>query len=617
MEEAVNEDEVTILTPEHSIGDVHALLHLLGGQWVKEKTVDLSSLEGLLADVGFRWMGGKSLKEKEAWSLDQDDYLETYSGAAESSDENIAVTADAFKKSGIRKRKRRPPKLSYKERKSLLNNNVRKEVAVFIEKEIQEAADAVMRDQLEFDGDRVMSEECEDYGESTSSDENDLTVTANAFKKSGNKKRKKRPWKLLSKDRKSLSDNNVRKEVAVFIEKEIQEAADAVMRDQLEFDRDRIMSEECEDYGESTSDEELKPEKKRNRLSQRKQLACEQCPTKLSDLDSLLTHVKAHVVIDPSSQEPDWFGCPEVDCTFSHPKELGIKTHLKFSHQKTWCVYCARLLYTTTLTQHMKTNHANLPQRMCQECSQPFGSKRSLRKHVVQAHKDGIQVKLEEDPKRPGHEKCPTVGCDVYERERDDLCKHHLEDHGKAKCPYCLQDFVGQTPEVSLKVSVEQLQKHLQRGHKKFLCTICYKVCPSGKSLGSHKKSHKSSKLVCHLCAGEYTSSSLRSHVKVCNGTLKRMKVEYYSDGEDVFKRTEHPMADKLKRKLDISQPLSTPLPCPEEGCNFMGSTRVRLLNHLNQQHNPQECPHCKKMFSYATVTDHVGKLMHFPTLYY
>ncbi len=563
MASAPAEEEATVLMPAHSPEEVHKLLHLLGGGWAAEETVDLSDVQGVLDDVGFRWRPATTLEvevdvkiEKEDRSHEDDEECyrrleedddgddDGWNGGWWGADGGFGYYDDFFK----REVQHHPPRRR--------RNN-----------------------------------------------------------------RQQQGHSSASADSKVLLAHSVRQQAAVLMERAARDAADAA--GEAGEGGDFL---ETSDAAYGSDDEDYEPQRKRKKCLgavreprvMPTEFECERCSEQFSDFDRYLSHAGNHITASvQSSEKPGWLACPEPDCGYSHPQRVGIEAHLRWSHSQVWCPYCGKSLSTKDreFRKHLTRKHPTLPRETCRVCSRPFLEVEDLNRHVQDDHDGRIVVPLERDPERPGVEKCPAGGCEFFHEDRSHICQHYAVEHGKVMCPHCVC-FFGRNPHQLGRVFSLVLRRHFAKVHHETLhgCGLCYAVMASKEDRKTHMKEvhnsqdgHQKPVAICHLCGGEFQKSYLNSHESICTGKLKPRYIPKYAR-PDVFRPVPHPMIKDLPKEAD---PATGLFACSEEGCPVTVTTRPKLIRHLNQQHNPQECPHCKEKFSYFTIIEHVANEHH------
>jgi len=252
---------------------------------------------------------------------------------------------------------------------------------------------------------------------------------------------------------------------------------------------------------------------------------CRICNRAYYDKTSLRKHLRLHFDERP-------FHCDLCNSTFRQRQHL--KYHLR-AHNR-----------AEGLRSPRKSENNSDPDWTCRLCHTRIGSLRSLRQHMLRAHRTRQAFR------------CQWCGKDFYHQAL--LQKHQDHDHGTDTClvcHVCSQKFHVGTPWEVLKVHRQKLHgRQEKRKHMPYLelqCGYCRRKYKSQGSLNEHLKLHNSANhYQCSLCQRQFSlKGNCQKHIKrVCQRKSKNLIVAEAMNPEKIHEllAAEPADAERLSR---------------------------------------------------------------------
>lgn len=296
---------------------------------------------------------------------------------------------------------------------------------------------------------------------------------------------------------------------------------------------------------------------------------CRTCHQKFQNSEELLEHREQEHADDPLLE------CPICKATYSTP--AALRTHSRY-HDKVIlynCVNCPEVFNSQLLLdRHLKVDHKNEKNHICDLCGKGFPTKRQIAAHLIR-HK-----------KPPQKSQCYLPGsfiCDICGKEfrfRMTLNRHVFNTHtnqNNFKCEQCDK----------VLSSAEGLKLHMRyhSDDQSIMCEICGRAFLQPYRLKVHMESHmrEGNDYRCHIC-----SRSCRDPQKL----EKHMKLH---TGETQFncKLCQRFFVTKRHYKLHMQRIHETEVKCLRCDKMFPSAKKMRLHIKIHDFPDYLECPKC------------------------
>lgn len=154
------------------------------------------------------------------------------------------------------------------------------------------------------------------------------------------------------------------------------------------------------------------------------------CPRCLLEFgDNLMGHMLTHR--DKFEEISGRLVCPDEGCWYSHPERQVVEAHLRWRHDRMYCVYCGTYFSAEDggLDRHLATAHGPLGSGsiVCYVCSIPY-RRADIARHR-RTHGEDARAALEEDPIEPGRNSCLKRDCSYSSKDRLEIVNHLAQEH--------------------------------------------------------------------------------------------------------------------------------------------------------------------------------------------
>ena len=238
-------------------------------------------------------------------------------------------------------------------------------------------------------------------------------------------------------------------------------------------------------------------------------------------------HLRRHKRLKHPEQSEEWYLSTNTKlCTICDPKENNPNTmkHYKLCHNVSSldvhsCPICWEWFPTDEDLEHHTQFHTDDPKKLhCNICSHVCAAKFNIRPRNSLRAQDGCQIPVGQPSMNEHLKEHETVhkcdDCEIVFPSKRGLKGHMINKHKQGRelsCEHCGKVYMKQ----------QQLDNHIEMHHSnvKYECEECGNNYPTKVYLRMHKKRiHQKETIVCHVCAKPVIKQTFKLHLLTHNG---------------------------------------------------------------------------------------------------